>query len=237
MLKRFLRIQGFAKLGFLGITVLLYGCATPIDIKNASKAQMELIDSVDSAVADMQVALDQFHRDKEARILEEGRMLIAQQAIDVAVSNKAAEVTADELYDKYKDEIQPWVDYAFISSDIDKQIEAIQRKIDNSDDPVLKNVLISDYDDLRDLKLQLAGKPEDVAELEKIIQEDLENERETAKNNRKMLEILRAQLTTMKVMHSKVDEWLSIDVTVTQDQADALRKAVISAQQELKGGG
>ncbi len=36
MLKRFLRIQGFAKLGFLGITVLLYGCATPIDIKNAS---------------------------------------------------------------------------------------------------------------------------------------------------------------------------------------------------------
>jgi hypothetical protein len=40
----------------------------------------------------------------------------------------------------------------------------------------------------------------------------------------------------MKQMAVRIDAWLAIDVTVTQDQADALRQAVSSAAGSLGGG-
>jgi|GEM_PF-2536463 len=225
-----------ALVGLLGIAILLQGCATPIEIKNASKAQMELINSVDSAVSDLQAALNQFHRDKQVHILEEGRMLIARQAIDVAISNDKAEVTAAQLYDIYTKQIQPWVDYAFSSSSIDERITALQKRINATSDPVLKVAMTLDLEDLQVLQANLQNKPQRVKELEAIIQNDLDKEIETARQNRKMLEILRAQVALMKAMHGKVDDWLTIDVTVTQKQADALKNAYSSAYQAMEGG-
>jgi len=225
-----------ALVGLLGIAILLQGCATPIEIKNASKAQMELINSVDSAVSDLQAALNQFHRDKQVHILEEGRMLIARQAIDVAISNDKAEVTAAQLYDIYTKQIQPWVDYAFSSSSIDERITALQKRINATSDPVLKVAMTLDLEDLQVLQANLQNKPQRVKELEAIIQNDLDKEIETARQNRKMLEILRAQVALMKAMHGKVDDWLTIDVTVTQKQADALKNAYSSAYQAMERG-
>jgi len=229
-------IPTLASVGLLGIAILLQGCVTPIEIKNASKAQLELIDSVDSAVTDLQAALDQFHRDKEVRILEEGRMHIAQQAIDVAISNDKAKVTADQLYDIYTKQIQPWVDYAFRSSAIDERIAALQNRINATSDPILKVAMTLDLEDLQVLQAHLQNKPQSVKELEAVIQDDLDNERKTALQNHEMLEILQAQVALMKVVHERVDTWLAIDVTVTQEQVDALKQAFSSAHQASKEG-
>ncbi len=229
MVKSCQRVSASVTFWVLGIALLFQGCATPIEIKNASKAQMQLIDSLDSAVANLQAALDQFHRDKEVRIREEGRMKIARQAIDVAISNDKVTVTADQLYDAYKKKIQPWVDYAFISSDIADRMDNLQKRINKTSDSVLKMALTQDLEDLRLLQTVLAKKPKDVKELEAIIQDDLNNEENTRIQNQDMLKILRAQVALMKAMHGKVDAWLAIDVTVTQQQADALKDAFSSA--------
>lgn len=232
-----LRIPGPALLGLLGFTILLAGCAAPIEFKNASKTQLELIDSVDGAVADLQAALDQFHRDMEAGILEEGHMLIARQAIDVAVSNDDSEVSADSLFEIYIKQIQPWVDYAFNLTIIDSQIVTLKKRIEATQDTVLKVALIFDLEDLELLKARLQNKPQRIEKLETIIQNNLDNERKTARQNHQNLDILRAQVALMKAMQEKVDAWLALDVTVTQEQADALKEAFNSANQALKGGG
>lgn len=228
------RISRLASVGLLGIAILLQGCATPIEVKNASRAQMELIDTLDRAVANLQTALDQFHRDKEARILEEGRMLVARQAIDVAVSNSNSMVTADQLFDTYKKKVEPWVDNAFSVLSIDQQIVALKKGVKGATDPVLKVAMQNDLDDLKTLN---ANKPKRVKEIESSIMGDLNKERKTAKQNHKMLEILRDQVVLMSAMHEKVDAWLAIDITVTQDQVDALKEAFTSARQAIEGGG
>ena len=236
MVKSCQRISAFATFGVLGIAMLFQGCATPIEIKKASMAQMELIESVDSAVVDLQSALDQFHRDKETCILKEGRMLIARQATDVAVSNSTSMVTADQLFVTYRKEIEPWVDNAFRAPVIDERIAALENKIEAATDPVLKVAMQNDLGDLKLLRAKLKRKPEPVKEIESIIIEDLKKERMTAKQNREMLEILRTHVALMKAMHGKVDAWLAIDVTVTQEQADALEDAFGSAYQAIEGG-
>ena len=236
MVKSCQRITVLATFGVLGIAMLFQGCATPIEIKKASVAQVELIDSVDSAVVNLQMALDQFHRDKRNRITEEGRMLIARNAINVAVSKSNSMVTANQLFDTYEVKIEPWVNNAFEEPVIDERITALEKKIEAATDPVLKVAMQNDLDDLKLLRSNLKNKPKPVKEIESIIMEDLENEKTTAKHNRKMLEILRAQVALMKAMHGKVDAWLAIDVTVTQDQADALKDSFGSAYQEIKGG-
>lgn len=236
MLKPCHKIATLVNFGVLGILILFQGCATPIEIKKASMAQMELIDSVDSAVMNVQTALDQFHRDKQKRITEEGRMLIARNAINVASSKSNSMVTADQLFNTYKSKIEPWVDNAFKEPFIDERITDLEKKIKAASDPLLKVAMQNDIDDLKLLKSNLKKKPKPVKEIESIIIEDLNNEKKTAEHNREMLEILRGQVALMKAMHGKVDDWLSIDITVTQDQADALKDSFNSAYQAIKGG-
>jgi hypothetical protein len=89
--------------------LVLRGCATPIEIKKASTAQIELINSVDTGVSDHQKAFAQFHREKENRIIEEGRMQIACIAIDEAIYSPNSKVTADQLFQNYKAKIEPWI--------------------------------------------------------------------------------------------------------------------------------
>jgi hypothetical protein len=234
-------MSGLVTFGVFGIALLFQGCVTPIEIKNASKAQLQLIDSMDSAVADLQAALTQFHRDKEARIIEEGSMLIARQAIDVAISyDKGGRVTADQLYNIYKKNIQPWVEYwmdeVSFSSSVDERIRTLQKQIEASKNATAKGSMEFDLQDLKELQANLGKKPEEVKELETHIQADLKDERSTASKTREMLEILRAQVALMKEMQAKVDAWLAIDLTVTQEQADALKKLFSSANQGITGG-
>jgi hypothetical protein len=236
MLKSLKKISVLIAIAVLAIAMLFQGCVTPIEIKRASLAQIELIDSIDGAVVDLQSALDQFHGEKANRILAEGYMLIARNAIDVAVSNSNSMVTADQLFDTYKQKIEPWVDNAFRIPFIDDRIAALEKKIVAATDPVLRVSMQNDLDDLKLLKATLENKPKPVKDIESIIMEDLKKERMTAEKNRKILEILRAQVALMKAVHGTVDTWLAIDVTVTQEQADALKEAFSSAFKEIEGG-
>jgi hypothetical protein len=41
----------------------------------------------------------------------------------------------------------------------------------------------------------------------------------------------------MKSIATKVDAWLAIDVSVSEEQADSLKKALVGAGKQLGGGG
>jgi len=217
------------------LTLCLNGCvSTPIEIKTASRKQLELIDSLDQAAADLQAALDRFHSDNETLITQEGRMLIARQAIDLAVSSAGGDtVTADQLLQIYKTEIEPWIDNAFRSSSLEARVTQLQERISATTDPIARNGLEMKLDDLRLDLARLGNKPPPVVALEAVIKKDLNDETKTAERNRLMLEILRSQIALIKTMQTRVDTWLSIDVTLTQDQIDSLKSAYTTALGDL----
>ena len=176
-------------------------------------------------------------------------MEIARQAIDVTINKDSADVTADALFDIYTKQIQRWVDYAFDAYEdsimsLEKKIVEIDEKINEEQNPENKENLILnrislnlDLDDLQLLQAKLKQKPQLVDTLEMIIREDLKKAGDTGDQTRQALQILRAQVALMKVMQEKVDAWITLDVTVTQEQADALKDAFNAANQTLKAGG
>jgi hypothetical protein len=227
--------------GLLGATMLLAGCVSPVEIKTASRAQVTLINGLDDAVSNLQTGLTQFHAGKTARIREEGRVLIAQQAIDVAFPLKREQpvmVTADRLFEEQKVAVQPWIDYAFQAPDFDSSIKTLEKRKEQATDPLLRAAFDKQ---LQDLKVQkgdaTAGKPKPVQDIEKIVLDDLAAEDNAARSVNDLLNILRAQIAVMKSLAEKVDAWLAIDVTVTQQQADALRTSLSAATKALQGGG
>ncbi|OOP55302.1 MAG: hypothetical protein AYP45_15660 [Candidatus Brocadia carolinensis] len=160
MIKQKKVVSSIALPGLLAIAMLMQGCATPIEIKQASKAQIELIKAVDDAVVNLQTAINQFHNQKEARILEEGRMQIAQQAIAVAISNNGTStvITADELFKYYNKNIQPYIDYAFDIGLIDLENKILEDKISKETDPLKKGELQMCAQDLDIIKEGFAKK-------------------------------------------------------------------------------
>src|SRR5262249_30911745 len=94
--------------------LLAAGCATPPEVKTASRAQLELIGSLDEATAALADGLAAFHQDQQARIRAEGRVLIAKQAINVAAADTNATTTVDGLFKVSTEQVRPWVDNAFV---------------------------------------------------------------------------------------------------------------------------
>jgi hypothetical protein len=213
------------------------GCVSPIEVKQASKAQLDLIAALDSATSDLQQSLGQFHHSLEARTREEGRIWVAKQAIAVAYPETSIkEVTSDDLFKGHKETVQPWIDYAFLSQDIDDTIKRLEDRFQKAKDPALKIQLTNEIQTWKLRQARLANKPKAVEEIEAMIVDDLNGQAQTASTVDKAIEILRAQIALMKQMAVRIDGWLAIDVTVTQDQADALRQAVSSAAGSLGGG-
>lgn len=223
-------------LAVLGSLAVLGGCVTPVEVKQASKAQLELLATLDGAVGDLQQSLDQFHKSKEARIQEEGRIWIARQAIETKFPKTPKRlVTADDLFEAHKTEVQPWIDYAFLAGDVQAAIARIDERLKVVKDSALRTQLTLEKQDWQKLQLELAKKPEAVKQIEGVIVADLNDEKETATNVNKLLEILRAQVALMKQLAARVDAWLAIDVTVTQEQADALKSGFSAAATALGG--
>jgi outer membrane murein-binding lipoprotein Lpp len=213
------------------------GCVSPIEVKQASKAQLDLIAALDSATSDLQQSLGQFQHSLEARTREEGRIWIAKQAIAVAYPETSTnEVTSDDLFKGHTEAVQPWIDYAFLSQDIDDTIKRLEDRLQKAKDPALKIQLTNEIQTWKLRQARLANKPKAVEEIEAVIVDDLNGQAQTASTVDKTIEILRAQIALMKQMAVRIDAWLAIDVTVTQDQADALRQAVSSAAGSLGGG-
>jgi hypothetical protein len=224
-------------LATVAVLVTLGGCVAPIEVKQASKAQLELLTTLDTAASELQQSLGQFHQIIEARIREEGHIWIAKQAIEVAYPAAAAEatVTADALFKGHKELVQPWIDYAFVSDDIDATIARLQDRMKKTTDPALKIQLDNEEQTWQRRKLALTKKPAAVKQIEAVIVDDLNSEKKSAADINKVLDVLRAQIALMKQMAGRIDAWLAIDVTVTQEQADALRQAVSAAAGNLGG--
>lgn len=212
------------------------GCATPPEVKTASQAQLQLIGALDDATVALSDGLTHFHQDQRARILNEGRVLIAKQAINVAVTDPSAASTADGVFKVSNDKVRPWVDNAFVGPQIDDAIAKTLERLNKATDPFLQGSLQSDLDDLKLRKAELSKKPKDVAQLESIIQDDAKLEDQTSQNVTSVLQMLRAQLGLMKTAAITVDNWLSIDITLSKEQADGLEKAFSDAKTALDKG-
>jgi hypothetical protein len=228
--------QTMAILVALGSLAVLSGCVTPIEVKQASKAQLDLLTTLDGAVGDLQQSFDQFSKSKQARIQEDGRIWIARQAIAAAFpKDKKSLVTADSLFDAHKNAVQPWIDYAFLADDIQAAIDRIDARLKKVTDSALQTQLTLEKQDWKKLQGELANKPEPVKQIESVIVDDLNNEQKTAVGVKKLLDVLRAQVALMKQLAGRVDAWLAIDVTITQEQADSLKATFSSATTALGG--
>lgn len=216
-------------LGFLA------GCATPPEIKASSKKQLELIDSLDKAVQGLDRSLTKFHQEKQALIREEGLVLLARQAIDVVIKGKEGSATADEVFDASNKDVRPWLDNAFRIGDINSQIKKLEKRIEEVQDQDVKGALDNELQDLQLLKDRLeSDKPQEVRDIEIRIEDDLKNEQATTKDVSRKLEILRLQIGLMKTMVKTVDDWLAIDVTVSQEQIEALKNQLSKATSVLR---
>ena len=218
------------------ILALCAGCATPIEVKNASKSQLELLTALDGAVSDLQQSFDEFHKAKEARIREEGRMLVARQAIAVLhpANRPMKQMTADALFESYNANVQPWIDSALTLPDVEAQIASLTKKIGATSDPAFKGRYTLALQDLQELRAKLLrNKPAAVSEIEEVILGDLANERQTAQEVRRLLGSLRSQIAVMTSIASKVDAWLAVDVNVSQEQADSLKDALVGARKSF----
>jgi len=221
----------------LPLPLILAGCATPPEIKTASRAQIELITAVNDATETLNQGLVQFHRDQQARIFDEGRVLIARQAINVAVPDTNSLASADGVFKVSNEKVRPWVDNAFSGPEIDAAIAQTQARLNNATNVFVKGSLQNDLDDLNLLKTSLSQKPAEVAQLEAIIQQDAQAETETSNRVSATLKLLQAQLGLMKAAAVVIDDWLTIDVTLSQEQTDSLAQAFSEAKAALDKGG
>ena len=216
--------------------LLLQGCATPAEIKAASKTQLALIDSLDGAVGDLNSAINKFHRDQADLIRTEGRMRIAKQAVLLAVGEDA-KVEADDLFDIYKSDIYPWIAGAYSGPLIDQRIKNIEKVLAKDLEPDVRVKLRKNLNELRIARASQSAKPPDLDDLEQIILQNLENVASTEASVAETLELLRVQIALMKAMQTRIDDWLSIDVSPSQEQIDGLIKSFGEARTAIKGGG
>lgn len=229
------------------------GCVTPAEVKVAAKAQLELVDALDGAINDLQKAIDAFHTHNAERIYAYGRVQIAQEAVTQMQEGKAdaASVRADELFDAYEAKVRPWIELAFRGEKIADDREKLEEKLTKvdqqiseiPDDTPRKQALILEkasltkrIADMKKLEAALGQRPASVKTLEAAIQQNLTGEETIRTEANRDFATFRKQVALMKVMATKVDVWLSIDVTVSQDQVDALEKNVTAALKAIGEG-
>ena len=220
-----------------GCAMALGGCVTPIEVKIASKKQVELIDSLDQATRDLESALAAFHRNNQQLIRNQARVAIARQSIDVALSDETEKVTADELFEAHKSSVRPWIDYSLEEAVITKRIEQLKTKMAATNEAIEQLKIRNELTGLEMEKARLASKPNDVAELEAVFSGELEAEQATIEALGAQFAVLRQQIATMKATQTRVDAWLSIDVTVSQEQIDSLTESFRVANEAFSGGG
>ena len=215
------------------LILILQACATPPEIKTVSKSQLELIDALDSAVSDLQSAVARFHREQADLIRIEGRMLIAQQAIDEA-TQLDKEITADQFFKHFETNVRPWYTTDFGESTVQSRLDELNKQIESESDEVRKATLVTRRNMLEFDLAEPLNKPAGVKSIENTIREGIGREQDTARNVTESLRLLRAQIALMKAMQTNVDTWLSIDVTLSDKQARELNEAFVEARAALK---
>jgi hypothetical protein len=223
-------------LGILVMGCFIYGCATPAAIKQASRSQLELIKTVDSAVQDFSAALGRYYTDKENLIKQEGHMKLARQAIESSLTDTKKAEKVGVLYDIYQDKVERYIDYGLDKDELTARQLDLEKKLEKESGLVEKAVISIQLDNIKQQLAELNNMPEPVKNLASAFNGEIRAVRSTSEENLKMLGLLRSQLALMLTLQEKVDAWLSIDVSITQDQANAMEKTFIDAYNGLSGG-
>ena len=212
------------------------GCATPPEIKSASRAQLELINELGKSEAALAQGLQQFSDDKLVLIEQEGRMKVARHAIASAASDPKALATADEIFAIARKQVRPLIDNAFMLEQVEqaiKQSQALQNKIQ---DPVARQLVAETLKDLQDQSDDLRTRqvPTGVKEAEAQAAKAMAGERKDAEEVGRLLQVLHSQIAMMQATSRVVDDWLAADVTITQQQFDSLDQAYGEAIKALQ---
>jgi hypothetical protein len=220
----------------LVMVCFLHGCATPTVIKEASKAQLELIKTVDSAVGDFRTALGKYYDDEEKLIVQAAHAKLAQQAIESVLTGAPKAKKVGKLYDIYQDKVELYIDYGLDKDALETRKADLEKKLEKESRPIEKASISIQLDNIRQQLAELSNMPELVKNLANGFNSEIQNVQSTSEQNLKMLDLLRSQLALMLTLQEKVDAWLSIDVSITQDQANAMEKTFIDAYNGLSGG-
>ena len=230
-------IRAITHVAMLAALALLQACATPVEIKNASQKQLELVGSLDDAVRDLQGAVDHFYRDHADLTRIEGRVQIAQAAI-LEATDEQTSATADELFERFETEVHPWIRNAFAGPALDERIAALNNRIQQETDATTKLLLQRDLNDLRLQRSDFSSAmPASVASIDAETSDRIKRSASTAADVRQSLDVLRKQIALMRAMQSRVDAWLAIDVSPSQEQIDGLTKSIREAHVSVSGGG
>ncbi len=219
--------------------LLLMACATPIEIKQASQRQLELIDALDDGVLELRSAIEDFHREQAALIREDGRMQVARAAI-MGATDEDRQTTADALFELYEDDVYPWITSSIDGdtiTEMDERIGDLEEKINETGDPLVRAMLTVELNDLRLERAKLDRIPADVATIATTVRQQLAESQATSRASTQSLDHLRTQIALMREMQARVDAWLSVDVSPSQEQVDALRESLVSARDAMGGDG
>jgi hypothetical protein len=217
------------------------GCATPQDVKDASTAQLKLIDALDAAAKSLNEGLDQYADDQADLVRQERRVNIARVAIDTALSGQAAEarVTFVDVLALSKERVRKSVDLTMYDpTEIDStgdQIKKLQEQISTMPDGPDKSALQATLNQLRRKKAAYDSVPNPVKEQEKAERDALALPAELRSAADQGVGGLRLQIAVMKELATHVDTWLKIDLTPSQQQVDGVEKTFSELIGKLNG--
>jgi hypothetical protein len=220
----------------------LAACATPQGVKDASKKQLQLLGAMNKAAIGLKQGLDDFHTQQENTIEDWARVATAAAAIDSLTKNEEGkEIAADALFEEDENDIRPLIDAA--ATDFKGQansLEALrdqkQSEGDRVTDPEIRKKLQVVAANLgamrnnarrREAAFSSAAQRSGCQECSLVRGQALaliDDERTTAAYVDLHIEILEEQIAVMSQVASAVDQWLAIDVTLSQQQADQLDK-------------
>src|SRR5258708_150228 len=116
---------------------------------------------------------------------------------------------------------------------IDAGREASRERRGKARNALWKGSVQFDLNRLKRLKATLSQKPDDVKTIEAVVLSDMAQENQAVADLGDTFKILHAQVALMKTAATTIDDWLTIDITVTKDQADRLEKAFFDAKGAL----
>jgi hypothetical protein len=220
----------------------LAACATPQGVKDASKQQLQLLGAMNKAAIGLKQGVDDFHTQQENTIEDWARVATATAAIDsLTKKDEGKEIAADPLFEEYENSIRPYIDAA--ATDFNQQansLEALraqkQSESDRATDPVIRRKLqlvaanlsaMRNNAQRREAAFRGAAQRSGCQECSLVRGQALAligDERTTVAYVDRQIAILEQQIAVMSQVAAAIDQWLAIDVTLSQQQADHLDK-------------
>jgi hypothetical protein len=216
----------------LTLVAALSGCATPQRVKDASAAQLQLISSLDAATKSLHDGLLGYAAADDDLIRQETRILVTRQAIYAALEKTDNRPkTFDQAFDDSNAKIRPYIDLTLqdpkqIQEDeqaLDDEIKKLNDQLTMMADGVAKTTISIRRDNLLKRQNALKTRPTYVkAQLDAgaSAMKNVDTLRALVDDD---LAALRMQIAVMKEAATRVDTWLKIDVTPSQDQVDSLK--------------